>query len=268
MRTDGVFAMVRRKTEGFWRYCRFRGSQPCLALCLRLFFLPLRREEASALFIACGGLLWETGPGMDVWLLARLPPMRKERVGGNDASLPRRARIQSADKAHNRKNCPDKMKIGCNFCFLRQLHLHPAVTYVHVSSLGCKFASLACRLSQRSVSLLTLSTSRGEHFRQLQIDCIPISDIRQHKSRDERVKFRQKLGGGRKCAKKGARFSRTPQSVDKARKCKNRPDLPMRFLLPAADLPNAALTCGAWLRPDRRRARAGLPAIRVPCPPW
>ena len=93
MRTDGVFAMVRRKTEGFWRYCRFRGSQPCLALCLRLFFLPLRREEASALFIACGGLLWETGPGMDVWLLARLPPMRKERVGGNDASLPRRARI-------------------------------------------------------------------------------------------------------------------------------------------------------------------------------
>ena len=49
---------------------------------------------------------------------------------------------QSADKAHNRKNCPDKMKIGCNFCFLRQLHLHPAVTYAHVSSLGCKFASL------------------------------------------------------------------------------------------------------------------------------
>ena len=26
--------------------------------------------------------------------------------------------------------------------FPRQLHLHPAVTYVHVSSLGCKFASL------------------------------------------------------------------------------------------------------------------------------
>ena len=43
--------------------------------------------------------------------------------------------------------------------FPRQLHLHPAVTYVHVSSLGCKFASLACGLSQRSASLLTLSTS-------------------------------------------------------------------------------------------------------------
>ena len=26
--------------------------------------------------------------------------------------------VQSVDKAHNRKNCPDKMKIGCNFCFL------------------------------------------------------------------------------------------------------------------------------------------------------
>ena len=26
---------------------------------------------------------------------------------------------QSADKAHNRKNCPDKNKIGCNFCFRR-----------------------------------------------------------------------------------------------------------------------------------------------------
>ena len=93
MRTDGGFAMVRRETEGFWRHCRFRGSQQCPALCPWPGFLPLCREEASALFIACGGLLWETGPGMDVWLLARLPPMRKERVGGNDASLPRRARI-------------------------------------------------------------------------------------------------------------------------------------------------------------------------------
>ena len=30
-----------------------------------------------------------------------------------------RHRNQSADKAHNRKNCPDKNKIGCNFCFRR-----------------------------------------------------------------------------------------------------------------------------------------------------
>ena len=65
----------------------------------------------------------------------------------------------SADKAHKRKNCPDKKEIGGNFCFRRQLHLHPAVTYVHVSPLGCKFASLACGFSHHSVSLTTLSTS-------------------------------------------------------------------------------------------------------------
>ena len=34
------------------------------------------------------------------------------------------------------------MKMGGNFCFLRQLHLHPAVTYVYVSSLGCKCSFL------------------------------------------------------------------------------------------------------------------------------
>ncbi|MBR6766801.1 MAG: hypothetical protein IKM02_02495, partial [Clostridia bacterium] len=31
---------------------------------------------------------------------------------------------------------------------LRQLHLQPAVTYVHVSSLVCKFASLPCMVFQ------------------------------------------------------------------------------------------------------------------------
>ena len=53
----------------------------------------------------------------------------------------------------NAKNCPDKEEIGGDFCFLRQLHLHPAVTYVHVSFLGCKFASLACGFSHHSASL-------------------------------------------------------------------------------------------------------------------
>ena len=53
----------------------------------------------------------------------------------------------TVDIPHNRENCSDKKEIGSNFCFLRQLHLHPAVTYVYVSSLGCKFASLGwiCR---------------------------------------------------------------------------------------------------------------------------
>src|SRR5699024_1949018 len=84
---------------------------------------------------------------------------------------------QSADKAHKRKNRSDKIEIRDDFCFRRQLHLHPAVTYVYVSSLGCKFASLACGLSQRSASLLTLSTScrvpavlrRGRAFSRLRV---------------------------------------------------------------------------------------------------
>ena len=32
---------------------------------------------------------------------------------------------------------------------LRQLRLQPAVAYVHVNALGCKFASLPCRFFQR-----------------------------------------------------------------------------------------------------------------------
>ena len=53
--------------------------------------------------------------------------------------------VQSADKAHNRKNRSDKIKIRSDFCFRRQLHLHPAVTYVYVSSLGCKYSFLGLR---------------------------------------------------------------------------------------------------------------------------
>ena len=49
---------------------------------------------------------------------------------------------QTVDKAHKRKNRPDRIEIRDDFCFLRQLHLHPAVTYVHVSSLGCKCSFL------------------------------------------------------------------------------------------------------------------------------
>ena len=85
VRTDGGFAMVRRETEEFWRHCRFRGSQPRPALRLRLFFLPLWKKEASALFIACGGLLWETDPGMDAGIRACLQCGRK---GGGGMTHP------------------------------------------------------------------------------------------------------------------------------------------------------------------------------------
>src|SRR5699024_6537058 len=75
--------------------------------------------------------------------------LRAEARKRRRTAVPRR---QSADKTHNRKNCTDKMKISGNFCFLRQLHLPPAVTYVHVSSLGCKYSFLGVDLPSPSGS--------------------------------------------------------------------------------------------------------------------
>ena len=56
---------------------------------------------------------------------------------------------QTADKPCKRKNSFEQREIRRNFCLLRQPHLQPAVTYVHVSSLVCKFASLPCKFFQR-----------------------------------------------------------------------------------------------------------------------
>ena len=68
--------------------------------------------------------------------------------------------VRALTKPANAKIVRKRRKIGGNFCFLRQLHLQPAFIYVRVSSPACKFASLACRLSHYSASLLTLSTLR------------------------------------------------------------------------------------------------------------
>ena len=68
------------------------------------------------------------------------------------------SKFQSAKPA-SAKIARIKKKSRGNFCFLRQLRLQSAVTYVQMGSLACKFASLACRLSHHSDSLLTLSTS-------------------------------------------------------------------------------------------------------------
>ena len=57
--------------------------------------------------------------------------------------------IQTADKPRKRKNSFRQKKCGRDFCLLRQRHMQPAVTYVYVSSLDCKFASLPCRFFQR-----------------------------------------------------------------------------------------------------------------------
>ena len=71
---------------------------------------------------------------------------------------------QSADKAHKRKNRSDRIEIRDDFCFLRQLHLHPAVTYVYVSSLGCKHSFLvlwAFSTLCQSVDFVNILAARG-----------------------------------------------------------------------------------------------------------
>jgi len=57
--------------------------------------------------------------------------------------------FQPTDKPCKRKNSFRQKKSGRNFCLQRQQHLQSAVTYVCVSSLDCKFASLPCEVFQR-----------------------------------------------------------------------------------------------------------------------
>ena len=66
--------------------------------------------------------------------------------------------LRALTKPTTAKIAPIKKEIGCNFCFQRQ---QTCILRSLTSSklLGCKFASLACGLSHRSASLLTLSTS-------------------------------------------------------------------------------------------------------------
>ena len=79
---------------------------------------------------------------------------RRRRRGHRSCAM--RVRIQSADKAHNRKDRADILKNPRQF-------LLPAVTYAHASSLGCKYNFLACGLLHRSVGPPTLSTSCTRH---------------------------------------------------------------------------------------------------------
>ena len=79
---------------------------------------------------------------------------RRRRRGHRSCAM--RVRIQSADKAHNRKDRADILKNPRQF-------LLPAVTYAHASSLGCNYSFLACGLLHRFVGLPTLSTSCTRH---------------------------------------------------------------------------------------------------------
>ena len=79
---------------------------------------------------------------------------RRRRRGHRSCAM--RVRIQSADKAHNRKDRADILKNPRQF-------LLPAVTYAHASSLGCNYSFLACGLLHRFVGPPTLSTSCTRH---------------------------------------------------------------------------------------------------------
>ena len=99
--------------------------------------LELRLSEAAE----------KTPASWTYWRSTSIPAWssRRHEQRAGELNVPRP--FQSADKAHNRKNRSDKKEIRSNFCFLRQLHVHPAVTYVYVSSLGCKYSFLGwiCR---------------------------------------------------------------------------------------------------------------------------
>ena len=53
-------------------------------------------------------------------------------VGGAGSGSSAKGGTQSADKAHNCGNCPDKREIGGNFRCFCSPHLHSAVIYVHI----------------------------------------------------------------------------------------------------------------------------------------
>ena len=86
------------------------------------------------------------------------------RRGGEAASAPGPpfafANGRALTNPANAKIAQKRRKTDSDFCFLRQLHLQPAVACVRVRPLVCKFVSLSCRPSHRSGSLLTLSTNR------------------------------------------------------------------------------------------------------------
>ncbi len=70
-----------------------------------------------------------------------------------------KGKTQSADKASKRKNCPDKEENRGQFLLSASAALAVCGPCIQVRFLACKFASLACRLSHHSGSLLTLSTN-------------------------------------------------------------------------------------------------------------
>ena len=113
-------AAKQRDSGGIAVFAEVRRVRHCVCACFS--FLSGRKRLLPFLSLAAGFC----GKQAPAWMRVFAPASNAEgKVGGNDASLPRGARIQSADKAHKRKNRSDKIEIRGDFCFRRQLHLHP-----------------------------------------------------------------------------------------------------------------------------------------------
>ena len=99
------------------------------------------------------------------------PPQPVKTLPGGKAAQSSCSRRKAVKSSHYRRYGPERWqslqtqklhgkegKQGDNLGFLRQPHLQLAVTCVQESPLVCKFASLSCRLSHCSVSLLSVAT--------------------------------------------------------------------------------------------------------------
>ena len=132
-------------------YVVYQASNLCIFLGLAFCAVEFDRSLWFCAGLACYAL------GLCLCAAAVVAFARPDGAGMSARGVYRLSR-QSVAKAPKRKNHFRKKRSGSDFCFLRQHRLQTAVTYVQVSSLVCRLASLACGLSQRPGSLLTLST--------------------------------------------------------------------------------------------------------------
>ena len=101
---------------------------------------------------------WDWQTGEDTISLWNFRALRKDALCAHRRPCPQAGGLRALTKPTNAKIVP-RNRNQKQFLLPASAALPSAVTYVHVSSLDGRAVSLACRLSQRSVSLLTLSTS-------------------------------------------------------------------------------------------------------------
>ena len=148
---QGVTKYLRRayhKATGFgrWAYapeCREMSREPAYWHCFD-------RDGGNCALVQHAGMVvdvadWNCFDRGGTFVLEKLLRFLRNM---NKASCFTAGRFQTSDKPCKCKNPYEWKERRKDFCLLCQQHLQAAVTYVHVSSLDCKFASLPCRLFQ------------------------------------------------------------------------------------------------------------------------